>query len=144
MPVRAQEMATNVRWSMDLVSETTSSGKKFRVFTLLDEVTRECLALEVDNSITGGAVRRFLDKVISFSGYPKELLSDNGSEYTSNMMKVWTYEKQISQTFIDPGKPIQNATIESFNGKLRDECLNQNLFRSLEEAREIVEAWRNK
>ena len=143
MPEHPQEMAANERWSMDIVSEQTSSGKKFRVFTLLDEVTRECLALEVDSSVTGSAIGIFLDKAGLFRGYPKELLSDNGLEFTSNAMNVWTYEKQIVQTFIDPGKPIQNATIESFNGKLRDECLNQYLFRNLEEAREIIETLRN-
>lgn len=143
MPERPQEMAANERWSMDFVSNTTSSGKKFRVFTLLDEVTRESLALEVDSSITGSAVGQFLDKAGLFRGYPKELLSDNGSEFTSNAMNIWTYDKQIVQTFIDPGKPIQNGTIKSFNGKLRDECLNQYLFRNLEEARGIIETWRN-
>ena len=75
-------------------------------------------------------------------GYPKELLSDNGSEFTSKAMTIWDYERQIVQTFIEPGKPIQNATIESFNGKFRDECLNQNLFRNLEEGREVIEIWR--
>ncbi len=91
---------------------------------MLDEVTREWLALEGDSSVTGGAVGRFLDKAGLFRGYPKELLSENGPEFTSNAMSIWTYEKQIAQTFIDPGKPTKNATIESFNGKLRDECLN--------------------
>lgn len=99
--------------------------------------------LEVDSSITGGAVGRFLDKAGLFRSYPKELLSDNRPVFTSNAMNIWAYEKQIVQTFIDPGKPIQNATIESFNGKLRDECLDQYLFRNLEEAREIIETWRN-
>lgn len=143
MPERPVLTAPNERWSMDFVSDKTSSGRKFRVFTLLDEVTRECLALEVDSSITGGAVGRFLDKAGMFRGYPKEILSDNGPEFTSNAMNAWTYEKQIMQAFIDPGKPVQNAYIESFNGKLRDECLNQNLFRNLEEARGIIENWRN-
>lgn len=143
MPARPQEMAANERWSMDFVSDKTSLGRKFRVFTLLDEVTRECLALEVAGSITGSAVGRFLDKAGLFRGYPKELVSDNGSEFTSNAMTIWDYERQIVQTFIEPGKPIQNATIESFNGKFRDECLNQNLFRNLEEDREVIEIWRN-
>ncbi len=132
----------NVRWSMDFVSDKTSAGRKIRVFTLLDEVTRECLALEVDSSITGRAVGRFLDKAGLFHGYPKEILSDNGPEFTSNALNAWTHEKQIVQTFIDPGKPVQNAYIESFNGKLRDECLNQNLFKNLEEAKDIIESWR--
>lgn len=133
----------NMRWSMDFVSDRTSSGRKFRVFTLLDEVARELLALEVDSSITGGSVGRFLEKAGMFRGCPEEILSDNGPDPSaSNAMTVWTYEKQIAQIFIDPGKPIQNATIESFNGKLRDECLNQTLFRNLEEARKIIETWR--
>lgn len=141
-PSRPEQVMPNPRWSMDFVSDRTSSGRKFRVFTLLDEVTRECLALVVDSSITGGAVGRFLDKAGLFRGYPKEILSDNGPYFTSNAINIWTYGKQIVQTFIDPGKPIQKATIESFNGKLRDVCLNQNLFRNLEEAREIIEIWR--
>lgn len=142
-PARTEQTVPNTRWSMDFVSDRTNSGRKFRVFTLLDEVTRECLALEVDSSITGGAVGRFLDKASMFRGYPKEILSDNGPEFTSNAMNNWTYDKQIMQVFIDPGKPIQNAYIESFNGRLRDECLNQHIFKNLEEARGIIEAWRN-
>ena len=89
MPERPQEMAANECWSMDFVSDTTSCGKKFRVFTLLDEVTRESLALEVDSSITGSAVGRFLDKAGLFRGYPKGLLSDNGFEFTSKAMNIW-------------------------------------------------------
>ena len=85
----------------------------------------------------------FWIKPVYSRGYPKELLSDNGSEFISKAMTIWDYERQIVQTFIEPGKPIQNATIESFNGKFRDECLNQNLFRNLEEDREIIEIWRN-
>jgi len=143
MPESPQEMLANERWSMDFVSDKSSSGRKFRVFTLIDEVTRECLALEVDNSITGSVVGRYLDKTGMFRGYPKELLSDNGSEFTSKAMNTWTYEEQIVQTFIDSGKPVQNAFIESCNGRVRDECLNQHLLKNLEEARNIIIAWKN-
>ena len=142
-PANPEQNTPNARWSMDIVSDRTHTGRRFRVFILLDGVTRECLALEVESSITGSAVGRFLDKVGMFRGYPKEILSDNGSEFTSNAMNNWTYDKKIMQVFIDPGKPIQNAYIESFYGRLRDKCLKHHLFKNLEEARDIIEAWRN-
>lgn len=141
-PANPEQNPPNARWSMDFVSDRSHTGRRFRVFTLLDEVTRECLALEVDSSIAGSAVGRFLEKVGMFRGYPKEILRDNSSEFTSNAMNNWTYDKKIVQVFIDPGKPIQNAYIESFNGRLRDECLNQHIFKNLEEARGIIESWR--
>lgn len=132
----------NIRWSMDFVSDSTASGQRFRVLTVIDEATRESLALEVDTSLTGRRVVATLNRIAFFRGLPKEILTDNGSEFTSNAFTEWTYEKKIQQLFIEPGKPVQNAYIESFNGKLRDECLNENWFRNLSEAREIIEIWR--
>lgn len=142
MPDRSHLMKPNDRWSMDFVSDTTCTGKRFRVFTLIDEVTRKCLALEVDTSIGGEQVARFLNKAILFYGMPREILSDNGPEFTSNAMNAWSYSKRIDHIFIDPGKPMQNGYIESFNGKLRDECLNQNWFKNITHAREIISLWR--
>lgn len=131
----------NSRWSMDFVSDATRTGKRFRVFTLIDEVTRECLALEVDSSITGQRVTSFLNKAALFRGLPIEILTDNGPEFTSNAMNAWVYDKNIEHVFTDPGCPTQNCYIESFNGKFRDECLNQHMFRNIQEARKIITNW---
>lgn len=109
---------------MDFISDSTQSGKKFRVFTLIDEITRECFALEVDSSITGARVMSFLNKVALFKGLPKEILTDNGPEFTSNAMNEWAYDKNVLHVFIDSGCPSQNGFIDSFNGKLWDECLD--------------------
>lgn len=141
MPDRtAKEM--NARWSMDFVSDRTRYGSNIRVLTVIDEVTRECLALEVDSSLSGRRVSAVLNRIALFRGLPKEILTDNGSEFTSNVMNAWAYDRKVEHIFTDPGKPMQNGYIESFNGKLRAECLNQHWFQSLSEAREIIEAWR--
>ena len=132
----------NTRWSMDFVSDRTHSGTSIRILTIIDEVTRECLALEVDTSITGRKVGAVLNRVALFRGLPKEILTDNGSEFTSNALNEWSYDHNVEHIFTDPRKPTQNGYIESFNGKLRDECLNQHWFRNLSEAKEILEAWR--
>ena len=128
---------------MDFVSDITATGRRFRIFALIDEVTRECIALEVDTSITGQHVTRYLNKAMLFRGRPKEILSDNGPEFTSNALNAWAYEKHIEHVFIDLGKPMQNGFIESFNGKLRDECLNLNWFHNLQEARELIGRWKD-
>ena len=99
--------------------------------------------MEVDTSIGGQQVTRFLNKAILFNGMLKEILSDNGPEFSSNAMSEWSYAKQIDHIFIDPGKPMQNGYIESFNGRLRDECLNQNWFKNVSHAREIISLWRD-
>lgn len=132
----------NVRWSMDFVSDTTSRGQKFKVLAIIDEVTRECLAVEVDTSITGGRVVSVANMLKLFRGCPRETLTDNGPEFTSLALNKWAYENGVSQLFIDPGKPMQNGYMESFIGKLRDECLNEHWFRNLPEARSVIEDWR--
>ena len=141
MPERAITEA-NIRWSMDFVSDKTRYGSNIRVLTVIDEVTRECLALEVDSSITGRKVAAVLNRVAIFRGMPQEILTDNGSEFTSNVMNTWGYDHKVEHIFIDPGKPMQNGYIESFNGKFRAECLDQHWFRNLSEAKEIIEDWR--
>lgn len=141
MPERTV-MEINARWSMDFVSDRTRYGSNIRVLTVIDEVTRECLALEVDSSLTGRRVSAILNRIALFRGLPKEILTDNGSEFTSNVMNAWAYDHKVEHIFTDPGKPMQNGYIESFNGKLRAECLNQHWFHSLSEAREIIENWR--
>ena len=135
-------MLPNTRWLMDFVSDFTAAGQRFRVLTVIDEITRECLGLEVDTSITGKRVAATLNRIAFFRKYPKEILTDNGPEFTSIAFSEWTYEKKIQHLFIEPGKPVQNAYIESFNRKLRDECLNEHWFKNLMEAREIIENWR--
>ena len=135
--------AANARWSFDFVSDTLANGRRIRVLTVIDEATRENLALEVDTSITGSRVAAVLNKIAFFRGFPKEILTDNGPEFTSTAMSTWSYEKSIHHIFIDPGKPVQNAYIESFNGKFREECLNAHWFRNISEARATIESWRN-
>jgi len=139
------EMANspNSRWSLDFVSDSTAAGRRFRVLTVIDEVTRECLALEVDTSLTGHRVVNVLNRIAVFRGYPKEILTDNGPEFTSVAVSNWAFDKGIKHIFIEPGKPIQNAYIESFNGKFREECLSENWFKNLYEARETTAKWRN-
>jgi putative transposase len=135
-------MEPNVRWAMDFVSDRTRSGSNIRILTVIDEVTRECLALEADRSLTGRRVTAVLNRIALFRDLPKEILTDNGSEFTSNAMNAWSYDHKVEHVFTDPGKPMQNGYIESFNGKLRAECLNQHWFKNLSEAKEIVEDWR--
>lgn len=141
IPERAV-MEMNARWSMDFVSDRTRYGSNIRVLTVIDEMTRECLALEVDSSITGQRVCAVLNRIALFRGLPKEILTDNGSEFTSKVMNAWAYDHRVEHIFTDPGKPMQNGYIESFNGKLRSECLNQHWFRGLSEAKDIIEDWR--
>jgi putative transposase len=125
---------------MDFVSDQMSStGRKFRVLTIVDDFTRECVLLHVDFSIPGAAVTRAIDKL---ERSPKIFNIDNGSEFTGKAMDTWAFERGIKLDFIRPGKPNENAFIESFNGKLRNECLNENWFVSLEEARRTIEEWR--
>lgn len=141
MPDRTY-LVPNSRWSMDFVSDRTRNGGNIRILTLIDEATRECLTLEVDSSITGRNVSSILNRVALFRGLPKEILTDNGSEFTGNALNAWAHDHGVEHVFTDPGCPTQNGYIESFNGKLRDECLNQNWFKNLYEAKEIIEQWR--
>lgn len=132
----------NSRWSMDFVSDSTATGRRFRVLTVIDEATRECLALEVDTSITGILVASVLNRIAFFRGFPDEVLTDNGSEFTSIALSRWAYENNVGQLFIEPGKPMQNGYIESFNGRFREECLDEHWFKNLAEAKVVIENWR--
>ena len=132
----------NVRWAMDFVSDRTRSGRNIRVLTVIDEATRECLALEVDSSLTGKRVCTVLNRIAMFRGVPQEILTDNGPEFAGNALSEWAFDHKVSHIFTDPGHPTQNGYIESFNGKFRDECLNQNWFSNLYDARQIIEKWR--
>jgi putative transposase len=130
-------------WSLDFVSDCTATSRRLKLLTVVDTFTRESLAIEVDTSISGERVARVLDRVIGERGaQPEEIIMDNGPELTSRALDQWAYERGIRLRFIAPGKPVQNCYIESFNGRLRDECLNQHWFRSLADARQIVEEWR--
>jgi hypothetical protein len=131
----------NQRWSLDFVSDTLADGRRFRVLCVLDDFSRECLATVVDTSRGGTRVVRELELVVSHRGWPHTIVSDNGTELTSNAVLRWAADR-VSWHYIQPGKPVQNAFIESFNSKLRDECLNEHFFFGLAEARHLIEAWR--
>ena len=132
----------NHRWSLDFVSDALRDGRRFRVLTIVDDFTRECLALVVDTSLSGGRVARELSRLIEVRGKPCSIVSDNGTELTSRAILRWQLETGVGWHYIQPGKPQQNGFIESFNGRLRDECLNETLFSHMREARQIIEAWR--
>jgi putative transposase len=134
--------AANERWSLDFVHDQMVDGRRFRIFAVVDDCTRECLALVADTSIPGLRVARELDRIVAGRTRPAAIVSDNGTELTSNAMLRWADERRVAWHYIDPGKPIQNAFVESFNGRLRDELLNETLFRSLPHARAVLEAWR--
>jgi putative transposase len=131
----------NQRWSLDFASDTLTDGRRFRILTVVDDHTWENLALVADTSLSGLRVTRELDRLIAERGAPGTTVSDNGTEFTSMAVLRWVQETGIDWHYIAPGKPTQNAFIESFNGKLRDEGLNETLFSSLAEARETLEAW---
>lgn len=133
----------NERWALDFVSDALASGRKFRVLSIEDTLTREALACEVDTSLPATRVVRTLEAVAAErQAYPEEVRIDNGPELTSKALDQWAYQHGVHLHFIDPGKPVQNAFIESFNGRLRDECLNQHWFLSLADAQAIIAAWR--
>ena len=134
---------TNERWSMDFVSDTFGDGRGFRALTVVDDFTKLCPALEVDTSISGLRVTRVLDRAIQLHGKPEVIVTDNGPEFTSHALDAWAKARGIRLHRIDPGKPTQNAYIESFNGRFRDECLNQQHFLGLNDARGLIEGWRS-
>lgn len=121
----------NQRWSMDFVADSLASGRRIRVLTVVDDFTRECLATEVDSFLPGVRVARVLDRVGAQRGLPETITVDTGPEFAGRALDAWAYQHQVQLHFIQPGKPVQNAYIESFNGKLRDECLNEHWFGSL-------------
>jgi putative transposase len=132
----------NQRWSLDFVSDTLDSGRRFRILVVVDDFTRECLALVVDTSLSGIRLARELDRLITERSCPLMIVSDNGTELTSRAILQWQEDHGVDWHYIAPGKPMQNGFVESLNGRLRDECLNEHLFRSLPAARRIIEAWR--
>jgi putative transposase len=134
--------AINQRWSLDFVSDSLSDGRRLRILCVVDDFSRECLATVVDTSLGGVRVVRELERLTLERTLPETVVSDNGTELTSGAVLRWA-TRRVAWHYIEPGKPVQNAFVESFNSKLRDECLNEYVFSSLAEARAIIEAWRH-
>ncbi len=132
----------NQRWSLDFVSDQLANGRRFRLLNVMDDFNSECLAAIPDFSLSGLRVIRELEVIIAIRGKPAMIVSDNGTELTSNAVLRWAADQGIEWHYIAPGKPMQNGFVESFNGRMRDECLNEHVFATLAEVRRIVEAWR--
>jgi putative transposase len=137
VPSRGRE-----RWSMDFTVDTLADGRGFRTLNIVDDFTRECVAIEVDRSLPGLRVTRVLDRLRAAIGLPQTIVMDNGPEFAGRTLDAWAYAHGITLRFIRPGKPIENAYVESFNGKFRDECLNEHWFVNLVDAKETIESWR--
>lgn len=133
----------NQRWSMDFVHDRLWSGRRFRCLTIVDLFTRQCLAIEVDTSLGGLRVKRVLECLVQDHGKPETIVVDNGPEFISQHVDEWAYRTGVHLAFIRPGKPVDNAYIESFNGKFRDKCLNTHYFSTLDEARQKIREWRD-
>lgn len=138
------QLARNINevLSMDFVSDSLSSGRRIKCLTVVDDFSKESVDITVDYGISGQYVTRVLDQVARFRGYPAAVRTDNGPEFTSRAFLAWTYKNGIRHILIEPGKPMQNGYIESFNGKFRDECLNEHWFTSLAQARQVIADWR--
>jgi transposase InsO family protein len=135
------EARVNARWSLDFVHDQLAPGRRFRILNIVDDVTRECLAAIPDTSISGKRVARELTAIIERRGKPRMIVSDHGTEFTSNAILGWAGEQRVEWHYIAPGKPMQNGYIESFNGRMRDELLNETLFFDLDKARQLIGAW---
>lgn len=131
----------NQRWSMDFISDTLENGRSIRVLTIVDACSRLSPAIEVDTSIAGERVTRVLDRAGELHGFPKTIVVDNGPEFTSKALDAWAHRRGIELHFIRPGKPVENAFAESFNGRLREECLNQHVFADLRAANDLIRSW---
>ena len=132
----------NELWTMDFMADRLATGAKFRTLNVLDVLTRQCVGIGVERSFSADKVTDFLDERVQEHGKPAGIQVDNGTEFTSNHFDAWAYDRGSAVHFITPGRPVENAVIESFNGKLRDECLNANWFESLDEARALIASWR--
>ena len=140
--VRPAVTGANQEWALDFVHDAAESGRKFRVLSVIDVYTRECLALEVETSFASRRVTRELDRIVAERGVPEAIRCDNGPEFTSRHILAWALERKIELVHIEPGRPMQNGFVESFHGKLRDECLNASWFGNLFEARVKIAAWK--
>lgn len=135
-------VAINEHWSMDFIHDALEDGRRFRILTVVDQFSRECPILAAEHSLSGKKVVEYLEGLRGSRGLPKAITVDNGTEFTSKALDAWAYRNGIHLDYIRPGKPVENAYIESFNGRLRDECLNANVFATLESASSLLEAWR--
>jgi transposase InsO family protein len=135
------EAKVNARWSLDFVHDQFALGRRFRILNIVDDVTRECLAAIPDTSISGKRVARELTVLIDARGKPQMIVSDNGTEFTSNAILGWAKDHRVEWHYITPGRPMQNGYIESFNGRMRDELLNESLFVDLDQARQLISNW---
>ena len=140
--IKIMAVAPNQSWSMDFVSDGFVDGRRLRCLNIVDDFTKECLAIEVDTSLPGRRVASVLERLAESRGLPQSITVDNGPEFVSKALDEWAYRNQLKLRFIEPGKPQQNAYIESFNGKFRDECLNEHWFLSMRHARQVIAAWR--
>jgi len=137
LPNRANQV-----WSMDFVMDALANGRRLKILTVVDDFTKESVLIEPAHSLTGDDVAELLDRVSQFRGYPQAVRTDQGPEFTCRAFDQWAYQRGVDPLLIQAGKPTQNAYIESFNGKLRDECLNEHWFRDLHDARTIISSWR--
>ncbi len=144
--VPREPMATpqqmNQRWSMDFVHDMLQNGRRIRMLNVVDDCTRECLAIETDTSLPGTRVIAVLERLAELRGLPRAIVTDNGPEFAGRALDQWAHERGLKIDYIRPGKPVDNAFVESFNGRFRDECLNESWFESLDEARRAIETWR--
>jgi putative transposase len=132
----------NQRWSMDFVSDRLVEGRWFRILTVVDQYTRECLCAHADPAQTGSKVVEQMEKLVAVRGAPESITTDNGGEFAGKAMETWAYQNDVKLDLVRPGKPVENGYIESFNGRLRDECLNGEIFFSLTDVREKLDRWR--
>lgn len=132
----------NERWSMDFVTDSLVTGRRFRALVIVDDYSRECPVIEVDTSLGGRRVVSVLERLAETRGLPEVITIDNGPEFTSKVLDEWAYCRGVKLNFIRPGKPVENAYVESLIGRLRDECLNENWFINLNHARQVIESWR--
>jgi len=139
---KVKATAINHVWSLDFMSDRLADGRRIRLLNIIDEFTRESLKMVVDTSLSGTRVVRELNELIKERGKPEQIISDNGTEFTSLAILKWSEEASIGWHYIQPGKPMQNGAVESFNGKVRDEFLNQHIFTNIKEAKELAASWR--
>ena len=140
MPQQPQRL--NQNWSMDFITDSIVTGRRFRALAIIDNYSRECPAIEVDTSLGGSRVVNVLERLTEIRGLPEVITVDNGPEFAGRHLDEWAFRKGVKLNYIRPGKPIENAYAESFNSRLRDECLNTNWFMNLKHAREVIEDWR--
>ena len=138
----ARPQSANQMWSMDFVFDRTAEGRSIKSLTVVDDATHEAVAIVPERAMGGQQLVRILDRLAGTRGLPKAIRTDNGKEFCGRAMLTWAHERDVRLFLIEPGKPNQNAYIESFNGRFRDECLNEHWFTSLQQAKAVIEAWR--